>query len=202
MRPIIGLLSTLCLFVYLYSSGHRVSSLDLTDPGLVDKLLEPIDSLSAEELETHPTVTLTPRERLRIVYTSYIGVMEEGGKGRGSEVERFLRTTNTSAGLDWCAAFAKTCTDEAGIPTPGANAWSPTWFPRERLTKRPQQGDVFSTFSARANRINHVGFVDEIKENRVVTVEGNVRNGNQLTGVHRLYRNPKQIHSYANWIDG
>jgi hypothetical protein len=202
MRQISSFLLSVFLLVYLNSAGFRVSSVDLPDSALVEKLLEPIDSLSAEELETHPTVTLSPRERLRIVYTSYIGVMEEGGKGRGSEVERFQRTTNTPKGNDWCAAFAKTATEEAGIPTPGANAWSPTWFPRSRLTTRPQQGDVFSTFSTNANRINHVGFVDEIREKRIVTVEGNVRNGNKLTGVHRLYRNPKQIHSYANWIDG
>lgn len=188
MAKIGSFILSVFLLVFLNSLGFRVSSVALPDIEVIE------DSV---QFQAHQ-----PRDKLRLIYTSYIGVREKGGKGRGHEVERFQRSTNLGPGHDWCAAFAKTCFDEAGIPTPGANAWSPTWFSKSRLTDHPRQGDVFSTWNVRAGRISHVGFVDEINNNHVVTVEGNVKNGNEFSGVHRLFRNPKQIHSYANWVDG
>jgi hypothetical protein len=202
MAKIITFILSLFLLVFLNSLGFHVNSVTLPSPDIGAEndstYTEESDSVYAEFVQVP---TLKPREQLRLIYTSYIGVGETGGKGRGTEVERFLKSTNLGSGHDWCAAFAKTCFDEAGIKTPKANAWSPSWFSKNKLTDQPRQGDVFSTWNIRAGRISHVGFVDEINKNHVTTVEGNVKNGNQFSGVHRLFRNPKQIHSYANWID-
>jgi hypothetical protein len=198
------LIILLCLAVLGYLS---FDSRTLEEQPQAFKLHEeqaPSVALVAYAVEAEPIFTpvALPREQVHAIASTYIGTREHGGLGRGAEIEMFLRSCALGPGHHWCGCFTKYVFTKAEIQTPGANGWSPSWFPSKRITTKPQRGDVFSTYSIKEGRINHVGFVADVYGSNVETVEGNVgRRRNGYSSVAKLIRSRQEIHSYANWID-
>jgi hypothetical protein len=148
------------------------------------------------------------RDELVKTYRKHIGVRELTGNNDGKEVEAFLASTGLGKGYAWCAAFVTYCHIENGIAIPQkASAWSPSWFPKQRLIdpENSLPGDVFGIYYTNLKRIGHVGFIDETWNNdssNIITVEGNT-NGDgsrEGDGVYRKRRSKKQIKSVSRWI--
>lgn len=154
------------------------------------------------------SISDTTRDRMRKTFTSEIGVIEKGGNNRGERIGQYLASTNLSQGHAWCAAFVKWAFQQNGIQTPGANAWSPSWFPtqkvifKQRKGKNPQKSDVFGLYYTHLGRVGHVGFVDEFHGDYIITVEGNTNDGGSRDGdgVHRKRRLMRTIHIISDWI--
>jgi len=137
-------------------------------------------------------------------YRAELGVREATGNNDGYHVEKYLASTQLGPGYAWCAAFVNWSVRKCGVIGPQAAAWSPSWFPAERLNHGPPKpGDVFGIYFPSKNRIAHVGFIDEVKENHYVTLEGNTNDvgSREGDGVYRKYRIKKQVSATANWID-
>lgn len=141
------------------------------------------------------------RKNLTAIYTSQIGVCEATGKNDGPQIKAYLKVTGLPEGYPWCAAYLAWCFKEAGINA-CKSAYSPAWFPKNRITNKPLPGDVIGIYFRKLKRIAHVGFWHQDAGAFVITVEGNTndegsREGNRVAKRRRL---KKQIHSISNWI--
>lgn len=96
----------------------------------------------------------------------------------------------------WCNIFVSWVANQAGIPTsiiPRA-AYTPAsynWFKaRGRAVSRPQAGDIMYVYYAYQKSIGHIGIVERVEGNYVITIEGNTNNNGsaQGNGVYRLRR--------------
>lgn len=103
--------------------------------------------------------------------------------------------------VPWCASFVCWCFGQAGCTQP-RTAWSPALFPWNRLAKDPLAGMVLGVYFPELKRIAHCGFVIKVKDDWVLSVEGNTSaNGSREgTGVFRRMRHKRTIHCYANWL--
>lgn len=130
------------------------------------------------------------------IYTAELGVKEATGNNDGPRVAEYLGYTNLGPGYNWCAAFICWCLGKAGLDNP-RNPWSPALFLDKRVVRDlPQTADVFGIYFTDLKRIAHVGFIDEWKDDYVITVEGNSDNA-----VIRKRRPQRSIYKIANWID-
>ncbi|WP_262246895.1 CHAP domain-containing protein [Parapedobacter soli] len=141
------------------------------------------------------------RQRLRAIYLAELGVREASGRNDGTRVEAYLRYCGLGPGHAWCAAFVSWCFGRAGYPQP-RNPWSPALFPASRTvwTKgghsgTMKHGDVFGIYYPTLKRIAHVGFIDQIEGNWLVTVEGNAENQ-----VRRKRRPIGSLYAVADWL--
>ncbi|PUV21840.1 peptidoglycan-binding protein [Sphingobacterium athyrii] len=131
-----------------------------------------------------------------------MAVKEATGNNDGPRVEEYLAYTGFGKGHAWCAAFVSWCYGKAGLPAP-RNAWSPALFPlARRYTKEQIQGgvirraDLFAIYNQKLGRIDHVGIVQKMERNWILTVEGNVNNG-----VLSKRRSLATIYAFSNWLD-
>jgi hypothetical protein len=157
-----------------------------------------------------PAQQLPVRDRIEKTYLAEIGTREQGGNNRGSRVAEYLRSTGLDEGYAWCAAFVKWVYTRQQISTPGANAWSPSWFPDNRTIYRrdrqqngtPGKGDVFGLYYPNLKRIGHVGIVHEWSDTWVITVEGNTNEGGSREGdgVYKKKRLKRQIYAVSDFI--
>lgn len=139
-------------------------------------------------------------------FRAELGVREATGNNDGEHVEKYLLSVQLGPGYAWCAAFVNWSMRKCGVIGPQAAAWSPSWFPPGKQladNRQPVHGDVFGIYFASKQRIAHVGFIDEVKENHFVTIEGNTNDAGSREGdgVYRKYRIKKQVSAIANWID-
>lgn len=92
-------------------------------------------------------------------------------------------------GLPWCGSFVNWCFHQAGVKLPsmvstamGAQKMKEVG----RWDSKPQRGDlVFFDFPGDGiDRISHIGIVVDVKENQVITIEGNTApsGGDQRNG--------------------
>lgn len=159
-----------------------------------------------------------PRIRwLKKIFSGEIGVREKTGRNDGDRIKSYLAYTGNREGVPWCAAFVCWVLGEAGIPNP-RSAWCPdlfrsnnvTWnrqsgsllrIDRGKLPALPHAGDVFGLYFAEKGRIAHVGFVDSIKGNWLITVEGNTNaeGSREGDGVYRKRRLLQSIYAFARW---
>lgn len=151
----------------------------------------------------------TPREKLVRFAIGEIGVREEGGNNRGKRIGEYLAATGLGQGHPWCAAFTKFVYDQNKIPTPGATAWSPSWFPKSRTYWVKgndhfivQKADVFGLYYPSLKRIGHVGIIEKVNDNWVHTIEGNTgddmgRDGDVVKRHRRSIRTISKISSWA-----
>jgi len=152
----------------------------------------------------------TPRERIVTTAIAEIGTREEGGNNRGERIGEYLAATGLGQGHPWCAAFTKFVYDKNSIPTPGATAWSPSWFPKAKTywTKGADpvgilQADVFGLHYANLGRIGHVGLIERVEDGWLYTIEGNTGDDQGRDGdvVRRHRRSIKTVSKIANWIE-
>lgn len=152
------------------------------------------------------------RENLQKIYIAETGVRETEGNNRGPRIREYMATVGLPDGHAWCGGYVKFCFEHAGIPTPGANGWAASWFPKDkviwrngvgsRLKQDPQMGDLFSIYYPSLRRIGHVGIVDYYGGDYILTSEGNTNGGGDRDGdvVSRRKRPLKQIYSMSDWI--
>lgn len=142
-------------------------------------------------------------------------VREATGRNDGFEVEKYLRSTGLGKGYAWCAAFVNWNLKQCGYNTPTSAAWSPSWFPTEKVIyhrgkvnyrhqnyEKPRQADVFGLWFESKKRVAHVGFIDQWPNKRYcVTVEGNTNEAGSREGdgVYKKYRLKSQIYQIARW---
>jgi hypothetical protein len=137
---------------------------------------------------------------------SQIGVHELSGKNDGKQVETYLHYANSSKGAPWCAAFVSWCHGQCGIFL--RNAYSPALFPNSKTvytrglgTYNFNSGDVFGLFFPNMNRIAHVGMIESVFGNTVITIEGNTNQAGSREGdgVYRKRRPLRTIYKIARW---
>ena len=172
-------------------------------------LREPDLSGVKTDLASAP-VKLPPREALVQTAIGEIGVSEEGGNNRGKRIGQYLALTGLGQGHPWCAAFTKFVYEENTIPTPGATAWSPSWFPKSRTywsrgndPATIQKADIFGLHYANLGRIGHVGIIEKVDDKWLYTIEGNTGDDQGRDGdvVRRHKRSIKTITKISNWIE-
>ena len=153
---------------------------------------------------------VSPREKVVQTAIAEIGVREEGGNNRGKRIGEYLAATGLGQGHPWCAAFTKFVYEQNQIPTSGATAWSPSWFPAKRTywTKGQdpgtiQRADVFGLHYTNLGRIGHVGIIEKVDEGWIYSIEGNTGDDQGRDGdvVRRHRRSIKTVSKIANWID-
>ena len=176
-----------------------------------------VGGIKTELVQTKKAVSVSSDNssnlRKRIIKTAIgeIGVKEERGNNRGKRIGEYLATTGLPQGHPWCAAFAKWIFDQNQIPTPGATAWSPTWFPDSRTVWMKgddpkgviESGDTFGLYYSNLKRIGHIGIVERIDNGWIYTIEGNTGSDQGRDGdvVRRHRRSIKQVSVISNWID-
>ena len=152
---------------------------------------------------------VSKREQVRQIYSSQIGIIENGGANRGKEVAQYLASTGLGPGYPWCAAFVSWCYQQAQVDAPHS-AWVPTYFAKGKMiylrskfqSKVPETGDVFSIWYSHLGRPAHIGFVDKWGENWIITVEGNTNEGGlrEGIGVFKKRRLRRQVYAVSDFI--
>ncbi len=177
-------------------------SCDIRQPDLV------VESVLTPPVIVPEQIKETDREKVQKTFIAEIGVTEKGGNNKGPRIKEYLASTDLKEGYPWCAAFVKWSFVQNGIDTPGASAWSPSWFPTTRVINKkgqgrdPQVSDVFGLYYPNLGRVGHAGFVDEFHGDYIITVEGNTNAGGVRDGdgVHRKRRLMRQVHVVSDWI--
>lgn len=92
----------------------------------------------------------------------------------------------------WCATFVSWCTWHEGLALPASTekgfAYTPSgasWFQKQgRWSNTPKVGSLafFDFPNDGVNRISHVGFVEEVRPDHLVTLEGNTDERGGRTG--------------------
>lgn len=122
---------------------------------------------------------LDPRRQAIVARAcSKVGLVEQGGPNRGTEIDAWNRRAGQADGSPWCAAFASWCISVEG--TPEVREGSAQQLGRMlRNTTLILPGDVmwFSTGSA----TGHCGIVIGLGPGEVACVEGNHGDGVRLT---------------------
>lgn len=130
-----------------------------------------------------------------------IGVHEMGGNNRGARVEEYQRAAGGRPGEPWCAAFVSwafiKATEAMGVPNPMAprlgalSVW--THAPEACRSKTPTIGSIFVIDHGAGK--GHVGLVESVTSDHVVTVEGNTNGdgGREGDGVMRRIRRYSDI---------
>lgn len=121
----------------------------------------------------------------------HLGVRETG-ENRGAQVDKWNRAGGSPLGSAWCGNFMNACLMNAGFP-------SETWMARCAFieghartgqggwewTSTPQPGDL-ALFTVN-NAPNHVGMVESVSADTVVTIEGNTHPDDQ-PGAYGVFR--------------
>ena len=113
---------------------------------------------------------------------------ELGGNNRGRFVRKYLKPARLPDGNPWCASFVSWCFLEAEVGkkvnmpfayTAGARALrrqfsKKGWAFQANDTIRPEPGDLVFWWRVRATGWQgHVGFVHQLKDGMLYTIEGN-----------------------------
>lgn len=151
------------------------------------------------------------RDKVRQTFIDEIGVSEEGGDNKGDRIGDYLATTGLDEGYPWCAAFLSWGFTVNAVNNP-QSAWSPDWFPDNKIIYRRgsnnhdykdwEPTDVIGLWFQSKERIAHVGAIDTVIDNTVLSVEGNTNDYSEREGdrVMRKRRYKRQIHSVARYI--
>lgn len=110
---------------------------------------------------------------------SQLGIKEIPlGSNAGPDVEKYLKRVGLGKGYPWCMAFAYWCVDEAAkklvVPNPllkTGGVIAQLNAQKAKVVKVPQAGDLFIIEFSGGN--GHIGFVLEVKGDRILTIEGN-----------------------------
>lgn len=150
--------------------------------------------LSAEERQYQQLLNIARGE---------LGIREKTGHNDGEAVERYLASVGLKKGDPWCAAFISWIFKKAGYPQP-RTGWSPSLFNGKVNTRSPAPGFVFGIWFPELKRIAHVGLVEKLEGDWLISIEGNtnIAGSREGDGVYRKRRHRKSIHSFANWLKG
>lgn len=118
-----------------------------------------------------------------------IGVHEEGGNNRGERVEEYQAAAGGHPGEAWCAAFVSWAFIKAAGALGEDNPMEPcrgalrVWHiaPPEAKSKTPTPGAIFVIDHGKG--LGHVGLVESVAGDHVVTIEGNTNGSGGREGV-------------------
>ena len=133
----------------------------------------------------------------------YLGVSEATNHDDGAPAYLF----SGGRKVPWCANFVKTIYKESGIDLPGEwNYQASATYMYKKLksegtilppgSKQVKPGDIiFFKFNKGTKLTDHVGIVEKVGKNGVVTIEGN--DGQKRVGRHKYKLNSKAIVGYG-----
>lgn len=124
---------------------------------------------------------------------SLVGVKEEGGRNLGPPDVLF--NLSLKDGSAWCSLFVMACYAAAGRPLPDRAA---QWWKRRNAAEmcaalvnvrmgpglRPEPSDICAVPQEGGSGV-HVGIVERVNHDRIITIEGNLRDS-----VERVERHP------------
>lgn len=161
-------------------------------------------------------IKTTPlRDSLSTVFCSYIGVKEATGKNDGKQVNAFQASTGNKTGDAWCASFVAYCLKLVGIKRIGTGA-ARSWFNKQHTVydravhgvKRFAElaafrGNTGGLYFPAKGAIAHIFFLQDMRDDAVITVEGNTNNqlSREGNGCFQCKRKIKLIAAVSNWID-
>lgn len=88
-------------------------------------------SFGPEARRSTPTASI--RQEVAAIYHAEVGTLEIGKNNHGPGPKKYLASCGLDEGFAYCACFVKWVLERCNIPTQGGNAWSPSWFPEERV---------------------------------------------------------------------
>ncbi|ADY51849.1 hypothetical protein Pedsa_1282 [Pseudopedobacter saltans DSM 12145] len=158
-------------------------------------------SLSHSNLLKNPSADLQSRNRIVQLARNEIGVRELTGNNDGKRIAEYLKAVGLKQEAPWCAAFVSWVFQKAGFAQP-RTAWSPAMFNNAVNVKQPQRAVVFGIYFPELKRVAHVGLVERVDGDWLITIEGNTNNNGSWEGdgVYRKRRHKKTIYSYADWV--
>lgn len=149
-----------------------------------------------------PNILTKDQTCILSVARSKLGVRETSNN-RGPEVDKIIIAGGGKPGQAWCGWFARFCHMVGCKIKPVGGGMAMSWFVKDNIVKDPdvRPGDVFSVWNKYMKRIGHVGMVEMVKDDKVITIEGNTNGFGQRegSGVCRLTRSKKSIYSFARW---
>jgi hypothetical protein len=144
------------------------------------------------------------------VARSQLGVRETS-RNSGPQVDGYLRAVDNPPGAPWCASFVYWCIREGmkrfpAVPIPYVkSAYCPTvltWAQDLGLVHTdPAPGDTFLLLYG--GRARHTGFVAEVLQTNVRSLEGNTdpAGGSDGDGVYQRARPISAAYQYVRWAD-
>jgi hypothetical protein len=141
------------------------------------------------------------RQKLLSIALAEVGVRESTGNNDGAKVEAYLSVVKLKKGQPWCAAFISWIFARAAYPAP-RTGWSPALFNRRVNTSEALPGNVFGIWFGSLGRIAHVGMVEKLQGDWLLTIEGNtnIAGNREGDGVYRKWRHVKTVRGYADWL--
>lgn len=142
---------------------------------------------------------------------SQVGVREATNRNDGEEVESYLRSVGLGKGHPWCAAIMYWSFSECGYTfpeKPSFYAWSPNWFPADRVVwidgrgDQGTSGDALGIYYRNLGRVGHVGMLTKEDGDYFHTIEGNTSDAGSREG-HGVYtkkRLKSQTKYLARWL--
>ena len=123
--------------------------------------------------------------------SSYVGIVEKGGNNQGFsnlEFEKDIKEVGWGKGQAWCSYFVMLLFKKCSIPN-DITGWSPSTYNKKDVIFTDKEfkttyssGDLlvlslsydkFKKNPARYKGIGHTGVVIDIRENAIVSIEGN-----------------------------
>jgi hypothetical protein len=143
-----------------------------------------------------------------------LSVREVGGSNRGKFVEIYLKAVGLKKGEPWCQAFVifrlMKAAEELNLnipqnfPKSGYTPLLANWIKKQNLwisindaklkNVNLESGDLVFFYNHAKMRIAHVGMVEKVLPDGVITIEGNTSDG-----VRRLFRSWKSIGLYGGF---
>lgn len=144
----------------------------------------------------------------------YLNVQEAPpGSNRGTEVDYWVREAklDPKGAYPWCAAFVGAVGRQAigtllwRAPRTASVAQLAEWAKQHQvLVESPERGDLFLLWEAQLTppRFGHVGFVDAVAPDHMLTLEGNTNpgGGREGFGVFARRRNLAPTTRYVRWV--
>ncbi len=115
---------------------------------------------------------------------SYVGTTELTGHNDGYNVEKFLKSVGRKKGDSWCAAYVSYCLTAVKHPFKVRSGLARNFVTKQSILssdvikkiKKIEPG--YLVIWQRGNTINgHVGFVVDVGEKNITTIEGNTSSG-------------------------
>jgi peptidoglycan hydrolase-like protein with peptidoglycan-binding domain len=178
---------------------------------IIDGKVGPVTWATLFEQVTPPTehITTDYAQRTLAFAVSQIGVMEDPlGSNRGTQVEKYLASTNLGGGHPWCMAFVYWCSEKAAIELNTTNQLYKTAHVLTQWNKTPTQNKLSKEVAmARLELIKvgsifimdygknagHTGFVESINGNLLTTIEGNTNVGGSREGIGVFRRTNRAV---------
>jgi len=154
-------------------------------------------------LKQAPPIDTIQRAKLVQLARNELGIREKTGNNDGPRVELYLASVGLKRGQPWCAAYVSWLFSKAGFLKP-RSGWSPDLFPSARLARSALPGNVIGIYFPELKRIAHVGLIVSVRDDWVVSSEGNtnVAGSREGDGVYLRIRHKRTIYRIADWVSG